>query len=103
MIEVALVGFCFRLLLLLSGLNHAKHLDRQRVVHKMRDEILRDRLDMLANVTEVRIALLLLHLCFKYGLVSIDPLVLRHCLEVVLVWNVRCALQGQFDLEILAD
>ena len=89
---VALVGFCFRLLLL-SRLDHAKHLNRQRVVHEMRDEVLSNGLDMLARVREVWVALLLLHLCFKYGFVSIDPLVLRHRLEDELVGNVHCAFQ----------
>ena len=58
---------------------------------------------MLARVREVWVALLLLHLCFKYGFVSIDPLVLRHRLEDVLVGDVHCAFQGQLYLEVLAD
>jgi len=58
---------------------------------------------MFARVREVWVALLLLHLCFKYCFVSIDPLVLRHRLEDVLVRDVHRAFQGQLDLEVLAN
>ena len=66
---IALVGFRLGLLVFALGLDHAEDFNRQRVVHQVLNEVLRDRLNVLPNVLKVRISLLLSHLCFKHGLI----------------------------------
>lgn len=58
---------------------------------------------MLSNILKIGVSLLLLYLCFKHGSFGIDPLILGHCLECVLVRDVYGPLQTQPHLQVLAD
>ena len=73
------------------------------MVHEMIDKVLCDQLCMLTDILEVRVRLLVPYLCFKDGLVGIDPLIRCLCLEGVLFWDIRSTLQAEFYLEVLAN
>ena len=59
--------------------------------------------DMLSNILKVRVTLPLFNRCFKHSPFGVNPLILSHCLEIVLFGDISRPLQAQLNLEIFAN